>query len=550
MQNTAMVKKVLKSAEVGKRTTNVGVQTKVNTPTKVPLENGTRWTAGGAYRVGGKASLTGEEIADKFSIEGFEIVKEKDMIGEWGENMVLVSYCMLELGFKLPLDVDVAKLLVYYDASPCQMSGTFWLVVARARELENVYGRRFGFSEIARCITIKNLMNHLITVSCDSKGFYGIPSTFKHVNKHRYVCIGDWNRTGLPVRNRPRRDKYRPEALPENPLASSHLDYYFQDRTERLLRNLRWEDNIVKQTWRKNSVPKVITRREEEEEEVPIRDIPEMVDGSEEEANEIANEMERVVDNKEDMVDEEVIGIGESMVEENRKRKGKTLRSSSDEGEEEVGHDEGEKDYGHGKEASVSGVGTSEGQVKDSFLGLELMIGDAVVIKKVPSNEPEVIELWDSPKVEYVQSENSRLNLNVKANASTSRPRTLDALLSAIGVEVPGFIEKIRAAAVEQYGTPSDEIEDELKKSKARTAHFMMEAMFLKGRLSEVKKKNKQLEEENTRLKLDSKRSIQKVEEKALKARETELLELQRELETVKATNEELKAAKEQADRG
>ncbi|KAF5200507.1 hypothetical protein FRX31_009905 [Thalictrum thalictroides] len=138
-----MVKKVLTSAAAKKRTSKVGVQSKgkgknkanVSTKTK-PLENGMRWTEGGAYRVGGKSSVIGQEITAKFGIEGFEIIKEKDMIGERGENMVMVSYCMLELGFKLPLDEDVAKLLVYYDSSPCQMSRTtFWLVVARARKL-------------------------------------------------------------------------------------------------------------------------------------------------------------------------------------------------------------------------------------------------------------------------------------------------------------------------------------------------------------------------------------------------------------------------------
>ncbi|KAF5177260.1 hypothetical protein FRX31_033154 [Thalictrum thalictroides] len=188
-----------------------------------------RWSAHGAYRVAGKKDITIEDLVVTFHIKGFKIVNENEVTDEVKENMVLVSYTMLELGFRLPLEVDVAKLLVLFDASPCQTSSSFWILLAHARALEAVYGRRFGYSEIARCMNTKTLGSGNVTVTC-----------------------GD--------------DKYQHGVLPPNPLATANLNFYFHECKEKEMLNLNCEDSIVKKIWQKNKVKKIVTRTGEEEE--------------------------------------------------------------------------------------------------------------------------------------------------------------------------------------------------------------------------------------------------------------------------------------------
>ncbi|KAF5194093.1 hypothetical protein FRX31_016321 [Thalictrum thalictroides] len=116
--------------------------------------------------------------------------------------MIEVTYSMLEIGFKLPLEREVAKLLAYYDVAPIQMPLSFWLLMARARKFEDTYGRRFGFSEVARLGKLVHRENYFrIEFQDQDRRFDGFPTCKKVARRNRYIISGDWNRTEFQVRN-------------------------------------------------------------------------------------------------------------------------------------------------------------------------------------------------------------------------------------------------------------------------------------------------------------------------------------------------------------
>ncbi|KAF5188673.1 hypothetical protein FRX31_021740, partial [Thalictrum thalictroides] len=162
-----------------------------------------RYLKGGGWRHSPTAqTITKIEVVKKFKLQEFEVMKADGFKGEFKSDMIEVTYAMLEIGFKLPLEREVAKLLAYYDVAAIQMPLSFWLLMARARKLEDTYGRRFGFSEVARLIKLVYRVHHFrIEFQDQGRRFGGFPTSNKVGKRNRYIIIGDWNRTEYQVRN-------------------------------------------------------------------------------------------------------------------------------------------------------------------------------------------------------------------------------------------------------------------------------------------------------------------------------------------------------------
>ncbi|KAF5178662.1 hypothetical protein FRX31_031752 [Thalictrum thalictroides] len=94
-----MAKKALASVAMRKGKAKVGCKTKEKekkqtVKTKTPLEKGMHWTTRGAYLVSDDVkNVAAEDIGSKFGIDGFEVIKEYEMIGELRENMVRGMRC-------------------------------------------------------------------------------------------------------------------------------------------------------------------------------------------------------------------------------------------------------------------------------------------------------------------------------------------------------------------------------------------------------------------------------------------------------------------------
>ncbi|KAF5186016.1 hypothetical protein FRX31_024396 [Thalictrum thalictroides] len=144
--------------------------------------------------------------------------------------------------------------------------------MARARKLEDTYGRRFGFSEVAQLIKLVYRIHHFrIEFQDQDRRFGGFPTSNKVGKRNRYIIRGDWNRTEYQVRNVRRDYKYKIPVLPENQEAEDNLNFYFLRLGDICVYDIRRHDTIVDKTFKWEKITKLVRNQErEKEEEVPI----------------------------------------------------------------------------------------------------------------------------------------------------------------------------------------------------------------------------------------------------------------------------------------